>query len=99
MWLLRKNKILTKENLIRRVLQGDTSCVFCGDFKTADHRFVSYNYAKNIWNWIAQYNYFIFEGVVLDDIWLIDCCIPLKDKLLVKLICSAICWVIWLERN
>jgi hypothetical protein len=31
--------------------------------------------------------------------WLIDSCIPLKDKLLVEMICSAICWVIWLERN
>jgi hypothetical protein len=28
-----------------------------------------------------------------------DCYIPLKDKLLVELIRSAICWVIWLERN
>jgi hypothetical protein len=27
-----------------------------------------------------------------------DCYIPLKDKLLVELIRSAICWV-WLERN
>jgi hypothetical protein len=35
----------------------------------------------------------------LDDIWLIDCCIPLKDKMLVELIRSAICWVIWLKRN
>jgi hypothetical protein len=30
---------------------------------------------------------------------MIDCCIPLKDRLLVELIRSAVCWVIWLERN
>jgi zinc-binding in reverse transcriptase len=28
MWLLTKNKILTKKNLIRRGWQGDTSCAF-----------------------------------------------------------------------
>jgi zinc-binding in reverse transcriptase len=99
MWMLRKNKVLTKDNLIRRGWQGDISCVFYGDFETVNHLFVSYNFAKIIWNWIARYNSFTFEGAVLDDIWLIDCCIPLKDKLLVELIRSAICWVIWLERN
>jgi hypothetical protein len=85
--------------LIRRGWQDDTSCVFYDNFETGDHLFVSCNYVKIIWNWIAQYNYFTFEGAVLDDIWLIDCCIPLKDKVLVELVRSAICWVIWLERN
>jgi hypothetical protein len=30
---------------------------------------------------------------------MIDYCIPLKDKLLVELIHSAVCWIIWFERN
>jgi hypothetical protein len=28
-----------------------------------------------------------------------DSCIPLKDKILVELVRSVVCWVIWLERN
>jgi hypothetical protein len=28
-----------------------------------------------------------------------DSYIPLKDKILVELVRSAVCWVIWLERN
>jgi hypothetical protein len=35
----------------------------------------------------------------LEDLWYIDCCIPLKDRNLVELIRSAVCWVVWLERN
>jgi hypothetical protein len=81
-------------NDFKKGWQGDTSCVFCGNFENADHLFISYNYVKIIWNWIAQYNSYNFEGTTLKDIWLLDCCILLKDKLLVELVRSAICWVI-----
>jgi hypothetical protein len=52
-----------------------------------------------LWNWISIYNGFIFQGSVLEDLWIIDSCIPLKDKLLIELIRSAVIWVLWLERN
>jgi zinc-binding in reverse transcriptase len=48
MWLLRKNKVLIKDKLLNRGCQGDTSCVFCGYFETADYLFVSCHFAKII---------------------------------------------------
>jgi hypothetical protein len=48
--------------------------------------------------WILSSN-FTFQGYLLEDLWLIDSCIPLKDKFLVELVRSVVCWVIWLERN
>jgi hypothetical protein len=41
----------------------------------------------------------IFKDNKIEDLWILDCCIPLKDKFLVELIRSAICWVLWLTRN
>ena len=52
-----------------------------------------------IWNWIATYNSFTFDCNSLDDLWLLDASIPLKDRLLVELLRGAILWNVWLERN
>jgi zinc-binding in reverse transcriptase len=41
MWLVRKKKILTKDNLVKKGWVGDTSCVFCGAYEDIDHLFVS----------------------------------------------------------
>lgn len=59
---------------------GDITCEFCSELESADHLFVICSYVKLIWNWIVSYNNFIFDGINLDDLWLIDACIPLKDK-------------------
>jgi hypothetical protein len=37
---------------------------------------------------------FMIQGYSLEDLWLIDCNIPLKNKSLVELIRSAVYWVI-----
>jgi hypothetical protein len=36
-WLLERNAILTKDNMIRRKWAGDPSCVFCDGTETVDH--------------------------------------------------------------
>ena len=56
-------------------------------------------YSKAIWSWIANHNGFAFNCVNIEDLWLIDSCIPLKDKLLVELVRAATLWTIWLVRN
>jgi zinc-binding in reverse transcriptase len=92
-------KILTKANLVKRCWIGDTFCVFCGAYEHIDHLFISCSMTFTLWNWIAQYNFFSFQGECLNDLWCINSCIMLKDKLLIELIRSVVCWIIWLERN
>jgi hypothetical protein len=48
---------------------------------------------------IAKYNNFIFNGSTLDNLWLIDCCIPLKNKLVVEFIRYVVLWVLWMKRT
>jgi zinc-binding in reverse transcriptase len=68
MWLVRKNKILTKENLIKRGWQGSSKCMFCSNSENVDHLFVVCPFVKCIWHWIATHNHFHFEEVSLEDI-------------------------------
>jgi len=38
-WLLEKDVVLTKDNLIRRNWLGNPSCIFCGQLETSKHLF------------------------------------------------------------
>jgi zinc-binding in reverse transcriptase len=91
--------VLTKDCLVKKSWQGNTSCVFCNQYEDIDHLFVSCKLAKALWNWIAFHNGFHFTGQTLEDLWMLDCCIPLKDHSLVELVRSVVCWILWLERN
>jgi hypothetical protein len=91
--------MLTKDQLLRRGWQSDSSYIFYWRLKTIDHLFVQCSIAKVIWEWIITFNNFHFVCQTLDNLWIIDCCMPLKDKLLVELIRNAVCWVLWLVRN
>lgn len=41
MWLVLQDKILTKENLLKKDWHGDNSCPFCGAFETSNNLFVT----------------------------------------------------------
>jgi zinc-binding in reverse transcriptase len=99
LWLIRKNRILTKDNLVKRGWQGNTNYVFCLKKETYDHLFVTCPLVNCIWQWIACHNNFDFHGDTLEDIWFLDASIPVKHAQLVEMIRGAVMWTIWLERN
>lgn len=78
---------------------GDESFVFFGDKDSGDHVFVVCPYISKIWQWIAACNGFQYNCQTSQDLWFIDTCIPLKDRVLIELHRGAIMWTIWLERN
>ena len=49
LWLLSKNKILTRDNLALRQKVDDKSCVFCEEKETVNHLFFECVVAKLIW--------------------------------------------------
>jgi hypothetical protein len=57
------------------------------------------HFVQCILKWIANHNYFQFEGTSLEDIWVLDALIPYKNITLVEMIRGAVLWTIWLERN
>lgn len=99
LWLLKQDKILTKSNLLQKGWHGNPNCLFCGALETADHLFAQCPFTTAIWSWIARHNNFTYNCNSINDLWLIDSCIPLKDVLLVELLRVATLWNIWLARN
>jgi zinc-binding in reverse transcriptase len=97
--LVKRNRILTKVNLAKKDWQGSVQCMFCISDEDTDYLFVSCPMVISVWNWIAHYNNFLFDGYIINDFWDIDCCIPLKDKYVVEFVRCVVLWVLWLERN
>jgi zinc-binding in reverse transcriptase len=63
-WLVKKNRILTKVNLLKKGWQGDTNVCFVIQLKPLN-LFVSCPFVSQIWQWIANFN---FTGTTLDDL-------------------------------
>jgi hypothetical protein len=53
-WLLCQNRILTRDNLAKRRLVHDLSCLFCDDPKSSIHLFLDCVVAKQIWKTIRE---------------------------------------------
>uniref|UniRef100_A0A453CXF0 Reverse transcriptase zinc-binding domain-containing protein n=1 Tax=Aegilops tauschii subsp. strangulata TaxID=200361 RepID=A0A453CXF0_AEGTS len=49
MWFVRKGVILTKDNLLKRSLIGNSRCCFCDHNETIKHLFLECPLAKLLW--------------------------------------------------
>lgn len=50
LWLLSHNKLLTRDNLLKRQHVDDPSCVLCSDLETCTHLFFECVVAKAVWD-------------------------------------------------
>lgn len=53
MWLMLKNSIMTKDNLLRRGWTGSEQCHFCSGDETVDHLLFQCALAKLIWQTVV----------------------------------------------
>jgi hypothetical protein len=99
MWLVEKQTILTKDNMLRRKWQGDPSFYFCSAPELVDHLFFECPTAKVIWGVIAICFHQNSRPISYDQFWRwIPSALPGGEKLYM-LGLSAICWAIWKCRN
>jgi hypothetical protein len=54
LWLMSCNALLTKDNLMRRNWQGDSSCMFCDYVETIPHLFFQCPIARVVWSIVAK---------------------------------------------
>lgn len=52
-WLVIKERILTKDNLSKKGWAGDKRCEFCDADENIDHIFFTCSFAKFLWNVIC----------------------------------------------
>lgn len=57
LWYLKKDVILTKDNLVKRKWKGGTKRCFCNSNETIQHLFFNYHLARFIWNVIHVFNH------------------------------------------
>jgi hypothetical protein len=100
MWLVVRNKILTKDNLKKRNWNGSLECCFCGVDESIDNLFFHCPIARYMWRVIqVALNLVVIPKSIsnLCDNWLSK---P-KDKIanLILFGCGAMFWAIWRTRN
>jgi len=54
LWLLSKNKLLTRDNLAKRRNVDDKSCIFCSEPESIHHLFIDCCVAKIMWSELSQ---------------------------------------------
>jgi hypothetical protein len=99
-WLVVRNKILTKDNLKKRSWHGSSECCFCGGLESIEHLFFKCSIARFVWRviQIALNLDFIPKSIgELCDRWLNKS----KDRISNLMIfrCGAVFWAIWRTRN
>jgi hypothetical protein len=49
LWLLYREAIVTKDNIVKRNWHGNVMCCFCNNYKTIQHLFFDCSLAKFLW--------------------------------------------------
>ena len=96
LWLLAKNRILTRDNLAKRREVTDPPCLLCDEKESISHLFFHCCVAKNVCEfvsgWLSRIIGTDFESVAA--LWLAN-----KKHLITNIVSSAVLWVLWKLRN
>ena len=68
LWLVSHNKLLTRDNLVKRQQVDDLTCVFCSEPETCSHLFFECVVSKNIRAELKTLNDINYDGVSLESI-------------------------------
>ena len=96
LWLLSKNKLLTRTNLAKRRKLDDLSCLFCSETEIVHHLFFDCCVAKCVWSALADIlnlsGHWNYEYVA--SLWLAN-----KKFKLANVVNVAALWCLWNLRN
>lgn len=99
MWLMSKNKILTKMNLLDKGWQGDSSCQFCPMNEDSNHLFFQCYFARAIWFSMGHCQEFSHTWSCIDDVLQFAYSLPKIARSAFLIVVSAVIWCIWKRRN
>ena len=96
LWLLGHNKLMTRDNLLKRHLNKPEDCVFCSELESIDHLFFNCIVAKQIWQTISS----IFNVAVGDSFFSVArFWVANKKHATLNSVCAAALWCLWKTRN
>jgi hypothetical protein len=96
LWLLSKNRTLTRDNLAKRRELADLTCLFCTERETVDHLFFHCSVAKRLWHIVLNILNLpvVCSYEILASRWLAN-----KRHTVNNIICAAVIWCLWKFRN
>jgi hypothetical protein len=97
LWLLSHNKLLTRDNLVKRKNVDDLTCVFCNEIESCQHLFFDCVVAANMWEKVLD-----ALGLNLNISNIHDVAALWADRKKYKkcnLIFAAVLRAIWITRN
>ena len=99
MWYLRREVILTKDNLVKCNWQGNEKCCFCHENETIKHLFLECRFARIVWGCIQVVLNLPQPRSIshLFGSWLRRFQKDLKPLILLG--AAATCWLLWLCRS
>ena len=99
LWYLKKGVTLTKDNLVKRQWEGDSTCCFCRFKETIQHLFIDCHVARFVWKSVSMVFGVQPPTSVYNMLgsWLQGFSLKLRKLALVGM--AAFCWAIWLNRN
>lgn len=99
MWLMSKNKILTKLQLQDRGWQGDLRCQFCPLEESSDHLFFQCFFARAIWFYMGDCQHFRHHWTTLQDVIVFSHTLPKISRNAFLIVVCAVIWSVWKQRN
>jgi hypothetical protein len=105
-WLMLRDRVPTRENLIRRrvlIDDGEQRCVFCGSCaETVPHLFLYCNFTLQVWNCVLSWLglKLILPHSIVSPLNYIASSPGLKRKRRgLVMIWNAVIWILWWHRN
>jgi hypothetical protein len=99
LWLLYRESILTKDNLVKRNWHGNDKCCFCNEYETVQHLFFKCALAKFIWRIIYLISGFGPPHNIKHTFgaWIHNINSSKRQLLFAGI--GAMLWGVWLSRN
>jgi hypothetical protein len=96
LWLLANNKLLTRDNLDKRRVVDDKTCLFCCELETAHHLFFECVVARVLWCHLSEILK-IDIGADFESVarwWISE-----NKNSVINIFSSAVLWILWSTRN
>jgi hypothetical protein len=96
LWLIANNKVLTRDNLVKRGNVDDKTCLFCKVYESVHHLFFGYCVAQLMWKHVADITGLpaIIEFSTLGKFWILG-----RKYADFYVLSSVVIWTIWKTRN
>lgn len=99
MWLMHKNKFLTKLKFQARGWEGDPTCQFCSEPEDTDHLLFQCFFTRHVWFHIGLCQQYMGQWSSISDVVQFACILPKITRTAFLIVVNAITWSIWKHRN